>query len=237
MPAARRARLAQLEAAEAKLAAEVEVMQLQLTPPPASSAMIDIAARMQEMPTEALADMLAKLDRRQPIRTSAAAPLALSSSSSSISSPLPPSLNLATGEASALVEVMAGMKDLPTPALVDLLARLKGKPGSTPPRPLEIREQHNPRAGQMRTGAPAADKQQASAPSGRHPAMRSGRAKLLRSVLTHFFEKHHTEAVPQVDELVWRVVGDEAVWSEQELIAKLEARYGVRMDLDPHDED
>ena len=89
----------------------------------------------------------------------------------------------------------------------------------------------------MRTGAPAADKQQASAPSGRHPAMRSGRAKLLRSVLTHFFEKHHTEAVPQVDELVWRVVGDEAVWSEQELIAKLEARYGVRMDLDPHDED
>ncbi len=41
-----------------------------------------------------------------------------------------------------------------------------------------------------------------------HPAMRTGRARLLRSVLVHFFQKHHQEAVPQVDELVWRVVGD-----------------------------
>ena len=235
-PSDLRAQLAQLQAAEAKLAAEVEAMQLQLAPPPprpAASDMIDLAARMQEMPTEALAEMLAKqLERRQgqPIHTSAAAPLALSScSGSSISS-----LNLAAGEASALVEVMAGLKDLPTPALVDLLARMKGQPGSAsaaaPPRPLESFYPPQVSTDSLSLGAAAPP---------HHPAMRSGRARLLRSVLTHFFQKHHKEAVPQVDELVWRVVGDGAVWSEQELIAKLEARYGARMDLDPdgHGED
>ena len=239
--AALRGQLAQLEAAEAKLTAEVEAMQLQLAPPPpppAGSAMIDIATRMQEMPTEALAEMLARLDQRQqqPTHTSAAAPLAPRSSSSGfLSSPLPPSLNLAAGEASALVEVLAGMKDLPTPALADLLARLKGQPSTaTPARPLEIKEQHN----QVGTGTESlGNARQATAPPGRHPAMHSGRARLLRSVLTPFFEKHHKDAVPQVDELVWLVEGDEAVWSEKELIAKLEARYGARMDLDPHGED
>ena len=232
-PSDLRAQLAQLQAAEAKLAAEVEAMQLQLAPPPprpAASDMIDLAARMQEMPTEALAEMLAKqLERRQvqPIHTSAAAPLALSScSSSSISS-----LNLAAGEASALVEVMAGLKDLPTPALVDLLARMKGQPGSaSSAAPLPLESFYPPRVSTDSLGAAAPP---------HHPAMRSGRARLLRSVLTHFFQKHHEEAVPQVNELVWRVVGDGAVWSEQELIAKLEARYGAQMDLDPdgHGED
>ena len=240
-PSALRAQLAQLKAAEAKLTAEVEAMQLQLAPPPsrpAASAMIDLAARMQEMPTEALAEMLAnQMGRRQgqPIHTSVADPLPPSSCSSSfISSPLPPSLNLAAGEASALVEVMAGLKDLPTPALVDLLARMKGQPGSAsaaaPPRPLESFYPPQVSTDSLSLGAAAPP---------HHPAMRSGRARLLRSVLTHFFQKHHEEAVPQVDELVWRVVGDGAVWSEQELIAKLEARYGARMDLDPdgHGED
>ena len=48
---------------------------------------------------------------------------------------------------------------------------------------------------------------------------------------------NQTRQQSQVDELVWRVVGDRAVWSEQELIAKLEARYGARMDLDPDGDD
>ena len=235
-PSALRAQLAQLKAAEAKLTAEVEAMQLQLAPPPsrpAASAMIDLAARMQEMPTEALAEMLAnQMGRRQgqPIHTSVADPLPPSSCSSSfISSPLPPSLNLAAGEASALVEVMAGLKDLPTPALVDLLARMKGQPGSaSSAAPLPLESFYPPRVSTDSLGAAAPP---------HHPAMRSGRARLLRSVLTNFFQKHHKEAVPSVDELVWRVVGDGAVWSEQELIAKLEARYGARMDLDPDGED
>ena len=216
LPPALRAQLAQLQASEAKLAAEVEALQLQLAlpaPRPAASTV------MQEMPTEALAELLAN-----------------QTGSSSSSSALPPSLNLSASEASALMEVMAGLKDLPTPALAHLLARMREQPdsasraalpGAAPAsRPLE--SFYPPQVSTDSLGAAAPP---------HHPAMRTGRARLLRSVLVHFFQKHHQEAVPQVDELVWRVVGDRAVWSEQELIAKLEARYGARMDLDPDGDD
>ena len=216
LPPALRAQLAQLQASEAKLAAEVEALQLQLAlpaPRPAASTV------MQEMPTEALAELLAN-----------------QTGSSSSSSALPPSLNLSASEASALMEVMAGLKDLPTPALAHLLARMREQPGGASraalpgaapaSRPLE--SFYPPQVSTDSLGA---------AVPPHHPAMRSGRARLLRSVLIHFFQKHHQEAVPQVDELVWRVVGDGAVWSEQELIAKLEARYGARMDLDPDGDD
>ena len=216
LPPALRAQLAQLQASEAKLAAEVEALQLQLAlpaPRPAASTV------MQEMPTEALAELLAN-----------------QTGSSSSSSALPPSLNLSASEASALMEVMAGLKDLPTPALAHLLARMREQPdsasraalpGAAPAsRPLE--SFYPPQVSTDSLGAAAPP---------HHPAMRTGRARLLRSVLVHFFQKHHQEAVPQVDELVWRVVGDGAVWSEQELIAKLEARYGARMDLDPDGDD
>jgi hypothetical protein len=222
MPPALRAQLAQLQASEAKLAAEVEALQLQLAlpaPRPAASTV------MQEMPTEARAEKLVnQMGRRQgqPIHTSLAAPLApsSSSSSSSSSSALPPSLNLSASEASALMEVMADLKDLPTPALAHILARMREQPGSVSraalsgaapaSRPLE--SFYPPQVSTNSLGAAAPP---------HHPAMRSGRARLLRSVLIHFFQKHHQEALPQVDELVWRVVGDAAVWSEQELIAKL----------------
>ena len=215
LPPAQRAQLAQLQASEAKLAAEVEALQLQLAlpaPRPAASTV------MQEMPTEALAELLAN------------------QTGSSSSSALPPSLNLSASEASALMEVMAGLKDLPTPALAHLLAQMREQPdsasraalpGAAPAsRPLE--SFYPPQVSTDSLGAAAPP---------HHPAMRTGRARLLRSVLVHFFQKHHQEAVPQVDELVWRVVGDRAVWSEQELIAKLEARYGARMDLDPDGDD
>ena len=33
------------------------------------------------------------------------------------------------------------------------------------------------------------------------------------------------------------VVGDGAIWTEGELFQKLEARYGVRVDIDPHGHD
>ena len=212
LPPALRAQLAQLQASEAKLAAEVEALQLQLALPAPRPA-------VQEMPTEALAELLAN-----------------QTGSSSSSSALPPSLNLSASEASALMEVMAGLKDLPTPALAHLLARMREQPdsasraalpGAAPAsRPLE--SFYPPQVSTDSLGAAAPP---------HHPAMRSGRGRLLRSVLIHFFQKHHQEAVPQVDELVWRVVGDGAVWSEQELIAKLEARYGARMDLDPDGDD
>ena len=216
LPPALRAQLAQLQASEAKLAAEVEALQLQLAlpaPRPAASTVI------QEMPTEALAELLAN-----------------QTGSSSSSSALPPSLNLSASEASALMEVMAGLKDLPTPALAHLLARMREQPDSASRAALPGAA---PASRPLESFSPpqvSTDSLGAAAPP-HHPAMRTGRARLLRSVLVHFFQKHHQEAVPQVDELVWRVVGDRAVWSEQELIAKLEARYGARMDLDPDGDD
>ena len=212
LPPALRAQLAQLQASEAKLAAEVEALQLQLAlpaPRPAASTV------MQEMPTEALAELLAN-----------------QTGSSSSSSALPPSLNLSASEASALMEVMAGLKDLPTPALAHLLARMREQPGSASRAALPGAAPASRPLESFYPPQVSTDSLGAAAPP-HHPAMRTGRARLLRSVLVHFFQKHHQEAVPQVDELVWRVVGDRAVWSEQELIAKLEARYGARMDLDP----
>ena len=216
LPPALRAQLAQLQASEAKLAAEVEALQLQLAlpaPRPAASTV------MQEMPTEALAELLAN-----------------QTGSSSSSSALPPSLNLSASEASALMEVMAGLKDLPTPALAHLLARMREQPGSASRAALPGAAPASRPLESFYPPQVSTDSLGAAAPP-HHPAMRSGRARLLRSVLVHFFQKHHQEAVPQVDELVWRVVGDRAVWSEQELIAKLEARYGARMDLDPDGDD
>ena len=216
LPPALRAQLAQLQASEAKLAAEVEALQLQLAlpaPRPAASTV------MQEMPTEALAELLAN-----------------QTGSSSSSSALPPSLNLSASEASALMEVMAGLKDLPTPALAHLLARMREQPGSASRAALPGAAPASRPLESFYPPQVSTDSLGAAAPP-HHPAMRSGRARLLRSVLVHFFQKHHQEAVPQVDELVWRVVGDGAVWSEQELIAKLEARYGARMDLDPDGDD
>ena len=216
LPPALRAQLAQLQASEAKLAAEVEALQLQLAlpaPRPAASTV------MQEMPTEALAELLAN-----------------QTGSSSSSSALPPSLNLSASEASALMEVMAGLKDLPTPALAHLLARMREQPGSASRAALPGAAPASRPLESFYPPQVSTDSLGAAAPP-HHPAMRTGRARLLRSVLVHFFQKHHQEAVPQVDELVWRVVGDGAVWSEQELIAKLEARYGARMDLDPDGDD
>ena len=216
LPPALRAQLAQLQASEAKLAAEVEALQLQLAlpaPRPAASTV------MQEMPTEALAELLAN-----------------QTGSSSSSSALPPSLNLSASEASALMEVMAGLKDLPTPALAHLLARMREQPGSASRAALPGAAPASRPLESFYPPQVSTDSLGAAAPP-HHPAMRTGRARLLRSVLVHFFQKHHQEAVPQVDELVWRVVGDRAVWSEQELIAKLEARYGARMDLDPDGDD
>ena len=215
LPQALRAHLAQLQASEAKLAAEVEALQLLALPAPRPAA----STVMQEMPTEALAELLAN-----------------QTGSSSSSSALPPSLNLSASEASALMEVMAGLKDLPTPALAHLLARMREQPGSASRAALPGAAPASRPLESFYPPQVSTDSLGAAAPP-HHPAMRTGRARLLRSVLIHFFQKHHQEAVPQVDELVWRVVGDRAVWSEQELIAKLEARYGARMDLDPDGDD
>ena len=76
-------------------------------------------------------------------------------------------------------------------------------------------------------------------------AMSGGRARLLRAILTSYFAKHAPEGVHKVESLVARVVGGPptpvegvgmvggVLWSEPELFAKLEAKYGARVDMDP----
>lgn len=76
-------------------------------------------------------------------------------------------------------------------------------------------------------------------------AMQSGRARLLRHILLAYFRKHVPEGVHKVEDLVARVVGGAptavegvglvggVLWSEAELFAKLEAKYGKKVDLDP----
>ena len=67
----------------------------------------------------------------------------------------------------------------------------------------------------------------------------SGRAKLLRSILTAYFTKHAPEGLARVEDLVARVVRgallteDGRVAGEAELFEKLEAKYGAKVDLDP----
>ena len=76
--------------------------------------------------------------------------------------------------------------------------------------------------------------------------MQSGRAQLLRAILINHFRRHQPLALSRVEDLVSRVVGGPAtevdgagaqvtgvLWTEAELCAKLEERYGVKIDLDP----
>ena len=146
---------------------------------------------------------------------------------------VPPPLSLGSGEASALVDIMAMLKEAPTEALQDILARLRGQsaPGCSAPRVARHLE-----LGLPLPGRPLIRSQG-------HDPMQSGRANLLRSLLTAYFSKHVPEGVHKVEDLVARVVGGPptmaggamvggAIWTEEELFGKLEAKYGVPVDLD-----
>ena len=96
------------------------------------------------------------------------------------------------------------------------------------------------------------DERQASQPAApslpsQDRAMRTGRANLLRRILTNYFSEHVPNGVHRVEDLVARVVGGPptsvgggpmvggTLWTEQELFQKLEAKYGVKVELDPHE--
>ena len=75
--------------------------------------------------------------------------------------------------------------------------------------------------------------------------MRTERAQQLRQVLRDYYTKHAPDNVDKADELVARVVGGPPtsvggtvvggiLWTEEELFEKLEAKYGAKVDLDPH---
>ena len=76
----------------------------------------------------------------------------------------------------------------------------------------------------------------------RGTVMQSGRAQLLRHVLTNFYRKHAPADQGKVDDLVARVVGGPPsnvggavvggiLWSEAELFEKLEAKYGAKVEV------
>ena len=77
-------------------------------------------------------------------------------------------------------------------------------------------------------------------------AMESGRARLLRHILSCYFRKHAPDSIHKVEALVARVVGGAptvtqgvtvggVLWTEMELFGKLEAKYGAKVDLDPQE--
>ena len=139
------------------------------------------------------------------------------------------------------------MDAAPTEALPAILAQLRGEPLQAPPamRALDVSD------------AEAGDGVSAAKPTAVAPppataeqlrAMQSGRARLLRNILTCHFERHVPDGLYKVEDLVARVVGGPptavegsggtivggVLWSEAELFAKLEAKYGKRVALDPH---
>lgn len=82
----------------------------------------------------------------------------------------------------------------------------------------------------------------ASQGQSRVSVMQSGRAQLLRHILSDFYRKHAPADEAKVDDLVARVVGGPptnvggaivggVLWSEAELFEKLEAKYGAKVEV------
>jgi hypothetical protein len=253
---------AELEAKEAQLVAEVEELTAKLatttTKRPIStsagqsdaSTMVEIAKMLRSMPTEALADMLSRMRGRTSSADAVGAGDEVHPPTVQLAAHPPPSLALGSGEATALVEIMAMMESMPTPALAEMLGRLKGVENAAAPR-LELERQLR-RPGSASSSGLVAPLAASPVEPGRRahhdPVMHSGRARLLRSILLNFFQKHAPEGLHKVEDLVARVVGGApthaggvvvggVLWSEQELFAKLEAKYGAKVDLDPQERD
>ncbi len=234
--------LAAMQAKEAELAAECEELTQRLAsmrtkeaeppaPSGAASAMADIASMMREMPTEALADMLAKLRANRGATDD--------NPTTTVASSLPASLQLGAGEATALVEILSMMRELPTPALAELLESLRGNPSSTA-RPLaleledQIRDERSARAPTSPARPPSSGAEVVPAAPSREKALQSGRAKLLRSILLPYLQNYAPNEVPQLDRMLLRVVGPNADLSEEDLFEDLEVAFGKPIDIDPH---
>jgi hypothetical protein len=228
-----------MEEEEARLASEVDALRLKLAnrsaPKPAPKPQRQAAASaqdahtsaqeamMKQLPTEHLARILAELrgqtaSSQVPMEPPPARPLSHRS--------LPPSISLAPGETTALVDILAMMREMPTPALAEFLTTLRGVSRGGGSR-LEL----------TNTEVPQPHAPMAVPPPPSPSVLQSGRAQLLRAILLNFFTKHQPSALHTVEQLCGLVVGDGAIWTEGELFQKLEARYGVRVDIDPHGHD
>uniref|UniRef100_A0A7S3EVY2 Uncharacterized protein n=1 Tax=Haptolina ericina TaxID=156174 RepID=A0A7S3EVY2_9EUKA len=140
-------------------------------------------------------------------------------------------------------EIMGMMQAAPTPALAAMLTALRGKHNK--PALSHGSSMHISKSSDVAVPAPEASALPA-ATAAQLKAIHSGRATLLRQILLAYFRRHFTAGLPKVEDLVARVVGGPptfvegvvvggVLWTEQELFAKLEAKYGAKVDLDPHD--
>jgi len=117
-------------------------------------------------------------------------------------------------------------------ALTSRLAALARKENMPPPRGSATAPAIEP-APPVVLEAPATAR--LPAPPVHDKALSGGRAKLLRSILTPYLNKHAPDEANNVDAMILRVVGREADLTEEELFEDLEVAYGVRVDLDPHE--
>lgn len=210
-----------------------------------ATTLVEIASMMHAMPTEGLVTMLARLraDNQSALRHQSAgdAPpshqLASSSTLAAGLSQLPAPLSLGGHEASAMMEIMASMQQLPTTELANLLERLRSetRAGSEGASSMLLREQSSePLEPSPSRRAEHASGHRASRATNAGSAFTTGRAHLLRATLLNYLRKQAPEALPTVEQLVALVVGDGAVCDEPELFMQLEKRYGGKVDLDPH---
>ena len=158
--------------------------------------------------------------------------------------------SLQSGEATALVEIMAMLEKAPTEALPEILEQLRGASAMLTAQAAPIRAMVPER---RKLGLAARAEAEEEVAYVTHPVaaeptsavMRSGRACVLRHILLSYFRKHAPGGVSRVETLVARVVGGApsavpgvgvvggVFWTESELFAKLEAKYGAKVDLDP----
>ena len=212
-----------------------------------ASALVDVMAMLDEAPTEALVEILGRLR-------------ASNNSAGATRQAAGGSLNLQGGEATALVEIMSMMESAPLEVLADILSKLRTNSLTTIPKapglqfsssaataqPVEEEDDDDDDDEAEEEAAAMPPVASAAARLEHAAAMQRGRARLLRHILLCYFQRHAPEGVHKVEALVARVVGGPptevegvgvvggALWSEAELFTKLEAKYGKRVDLDPH---
>ena len=209
-----------------------------------ATALVDIMAMMESAPTEALADILARL-------RSLSGPGYAASGTGEV--PGPDVRLLGAGAAGeAVAPTRAAMEKKEQEAAVEMSNLSPGMRQIV----REITERETALAlddddDEQQEAATSASK--AEEPPDLPPALRlqhsavmsGGRARLLRAILTGYFAKHAPEGMHKVNDLVARVVGGPpsqvdgvgvvggVLWDEAELFRKLEAKYGKKVDLDP----
>ena len=207
-----------------------------------ATALVDIMAMMESAPTEALADILARL-------RSLSGPGYAASGTGEVPGPDVRLLGgSAAGEAAAPTraqeQAAVEMSNL-SPGMRQIVREITERETALA---LDDDDDDDDEQQEAATSASRAEEPPDLPPALRlqHSAVMSGgRARLLRAILTGYFAKHAPEGMHKINDLVARVVGGPpsqvdgvgvvggVLWDEAELFQKLEAKYGKKVDLDP----